>query len=467
MASKLVTLLKPHHSSLLRKIPARLASAVAAQETEAVSDTDVSTTSNGLTVASQNTGSESCTVGLWIDAGARCESPATNGAANFLEHMLFKGTQNRTHAQLESEIRALGAQFSAHTGREQIAYTAKCLKKDLPAVVDILADVLQNPLLDEEELERQRDAVLLQIEDASSDLEKVVMDYLHTTAYQGTSLNQTTLGPTSNVKSLTKSDLLGFMQENYTPSRMFLCAAGGVDHAALTDLAEANLTSLYAGGGAGPNPANRFSGSSLRDRCDDLPFAHVALAIEGCGWTHPDFWVMKVAQSILGSWNRGLAGAYSQGDALSNRMYGAGAESYNCFNVTYTETSLFGMHGVADAKHIEDTVEWCQRHLVALCSIISDSDVAIAKTNLKTNLHLQLADPAGLCADIGQQMLALGRHVPLQEICEVIDAVETAAIQEVCTKYIYDKCPAVAAIGPIEGVDDYSLLRARMYWTRL
>jgi len=461
MASKLVTLLKPHHSSLLRKIPARLASAVAAEETQAASETDVSTSSNGLTIASQNTGGEACTVGLWVDAGARCESPGSNGAANFLEHMLFKGTQNRTQAQLESEIKALGAQFSAHTGREQIAYTAKCLKKDLPAVVDILADVVQNPLLDEETLEKERDTVLMQIEDAGGDLEKVVMDYLHTTAYQGSSLSQSVMGPTANIKSLSKSDLLGFLEGNFTPSRMFLCAAGGVDHAALADLAESKLTSLYAGG-AEPDPGNRFSGSSLQDRCDTHPYAHVAFAIESCGWTHPDFWVTKVAQAHIGSWTRSLAGAHSQRNSLPNRAFMFGAELYNCFNVSYTETSLFGVHCVADAKHIDDALEVCQLGFVGLCSKISDSDVAIAKTNLKTNLCLQLADADGLCANIGQHMLTMGRHMPLQEIFEVIDEIETAAIQEVCTKYINDKCPAVAAVGPVEAVGDYNTLRSRM-----
>merc|ERR1712002_1231054 len=425
----------------------------------------VSSMSNGLQIASQDNGSDVSTVGLWIAAGSRCETPATNGISYFLEHMIFKGTLNRTQLQLESEIEALGAQFGAHTSREQIAYFARCLTKDVPAVVDILADAVQNPLFDEETIERERGVVLKEMQESSKDLETVVMDYLHATAYQGTALAQSVFGTTANVQSLSRSELVDYVSANFTAPRITLAAAGGVDHAALVKSAEANLGGLSSDVSNSNIVPCRFTGSAISDRNDDFSHAHIALAVEGPGWTSDDHLPLLLAKSIIGNWSRGMAGADSVFGLLGSRAYKC-MEAYNAFNVTYTETSLFGAQIVSEKLHIEDAIESMQRELVRLCSDIVDPEMSRAKVALKTNLLLQLEDSSGVCANIGQHMLAYGRHMSALEICQAIDQVDTKAVKDVCMKYVYDKCPAVASVGPTEGVTDYNRIRGQMYWMR-
>ncbi len=139
-------------------------------------------------------------MGIWIDAGSRFESEKTNGTAHFLEHMAFKGTSRRSQTDLELEVENMGAHLNAYTSREQTVYYAKAFSKDLPKAVDILSDILQNSTLGEAEIERERGVILREMQEVETNLQEVVFDHLHSTAYQGTPLGRTILGPSENIK---------------------------------------------------------------------------------------------------------------------------------------------------------------------------------------------------------------------------------------------------------------------------
>lgn len=165
-----------------------------------VPPTCVSTLENGMRVASEDSGAPTATVGLWIDAGSRYENERNNGVAHFLEHMAFKGTDKRSQTDLELEIENLGAQLNAYTSREQTVFYAKCLKRDVQKALEILADIIQNSKLGEAEIERERGVILREMQDVETNLQEVVLDHLHATAYQGTALGRTILGPTDNIR---------------------------------------------------------------------------------------------------------------------------------------------------------------------------------------------------------------------------------------------------------------------------
>ena len=114
-----------------------------------VPPTTVSTIGNGVRVATEDSGADTATVGLWIDAGSRYENDRNNGVAHFLEHMAFKGTAKRSQTDLELEVENLGAHLNAYTSREQTVFYAKCLTKDVPKAVEIIADIIQNSKLGE------------------------------------------------------------------------------------------------------------------------------------------------------------------------------------------------------------------------------------------------------------------------------------------------------------------------------
>merc|ERR1711936_1272454 len=139
--------------------------------------TDVTVLANGMRVASEDSGAPTATVGLWIDTGSRYETAANNGVAHFLEHMAFKGTEKRSQTQLELEVENMGAHLNAYTSREQTVFYAKCLTSDLGNAVEIIADILQNSKLGEQEIERERGVILREMQEVEMNLQEVVFDH--------------------------------------------------------------------------------------------------------------------------------------------------------------------------------------------------------------------------------------------------------------------------------------------------
>lgn len=239
--------------------------------------------------------------------------------------MAFKGTAKRSQTDLELEIENLGAHLNAYTSREQTVFYAKCLSKDVPKAIEILADIIQNSKLGENEIERERGVILREMQEVESNLQEVVFDHLHATAYQGTALGQTILGPTKNIKSISKADLQNYISTHYKSGRIVLAAAGGVKHSELVQLAQKELGKLdntFDGQVPGLAPC-RFTGSEVRVRDDSLPLAHVAIAVEGCGWTNQDNVPLMVANTLIGAWDRSQGGGVNNASNLAR----ASAES--------------------------------------------------------------------------------------------------------------------------------------------
>jgi len=443
----------------------------------AAAPTEVSTLSSGLRVATEASGGETATVGVWIDAGSSFETDADNGSAHFLEHMAFKGTSKRSQLQLEQEIENIGGHLNAYTSREQTVYYAKVFKDDVAQAVDILSDILQNSTLDKGAIDRERSVILREMQEVMGIKEEVIFDELHATAYQGTSLGRTILGPRENILSITRDDLEKYIQTHYTAPRMVIAGAGAVSHSQLCDLANKSFEKLPT------QPASdlslvrehSFTGSDARFEDPTMKESHFAVAFETVGWAHPDSITFMVMQSLIGSWDR-LAGAgKNPSSSLCKELAREElAHSVMAFNTTYSNTGLFGVYGVADHKNVEDFLYCTMNELVRLVHKVSDWEIERAKNQLKTTLAMQLDGSSAVCEDIGRQVLTYGRRLPLAELFARIDAVDVSAVNRVASTYIDDNDLAFVSIGPKDDpkshprtvVPDYNWLRRRTYWLR-
>ncbi|XP_003489837.1 mitochondrial-processing peptidase subunit beta [Bombus impatiens] len=433
--------------------------------------TQVTTLDCGMRIATEDSGAPTATVGLWIDAGSRFETDEINGVAHFMEHMAFKGTTKRSQTDLELEIENMGAHLNAYTSREQTVFYAKCLAEDVPKAVEILSDIIQNSKLGESEIERERSVILREMQEVETNLQEVVFDHLHASAYQGTPLGRTILGPTKNIQSITRNDLVNYVRQYYGPPRFILAGAGGVNHNQLVDLAQKHFGQMK-----GPfydeippllEPC-RYTGSEIRVRDDSIPLAHVAIAVEGAGWTDPDNIPLMVANTLMGAWDR------SQGGGVNNISFLAEASatdglchSYQSFNTCYQDTGLWGVYFVSDPMEIEWFVHNVQREWMRLCTSVTEKEVERAKNILKTNMLLQLDGTTAICEDIGRQMLCYNRRIPLHELEARINSITASNIHDIGMKYIYDQCPVIAAVGPVENLQDYNVIRSGMYRLRV
>lgn len=432
--------------------------------------TEVTLNDNGVRVASETTHGETAAVGVWIDAGSRYETEKNNGAAHFLEHMAFKGTKNRTQRQLEVEIENIGGHLNAYTSREQTVYYARVFKNDVPKAVEILSDILQNSLLDEAAITRERDVILRESVEVNKQYEEVILDELHGTAFMGTGLGRTILGPDDNIRNLSRGDLQSYISTHYTANRFVIAAAGAVDHKQLVDLTQKHFGNLPVAPKGDlafkPQPAI-FTGSDKRIRYDSMKEAHIALAFQGASWTSEHSFPLMLMQTLLGSWDRSSAAGRNAGSKLAvDISQNDLAHSFMTFNTCYKDTGLFGVYLVAEDNKLDDVMWYTLDNLVRLCHNISDQEVERAKTQLKANMLMQVDSLSNVAEDIGRQMLTYGRRMSNAEMFARIDALTTDDIKKTANKIINDEDHALAAIGPIFELPDYNWIRRRSFWQR-
>lgn len=214
----------------------------------------------------------------------------------------------------------------------------------MPQCVDILADILQNSKLEASAIERERDVILRESEEVEKQIEEVVFDHLHATAFQHQPLGRTILGPKENIRDITRIELTNYIKHNYTADRMVLVGAGGIPHDTLVELADKNFAKLSA-----KSPETHayllskkkpeFIGSDVRIRDDTIPTANIAIAVEGVSWNDDDYFTALVAQAIVGNYDKALGNAPHQGSKLSGFVHKHDlANSFMSFSTSYSDT---------------------------------------------------------------------------------------------------------------------------------
>ncbi|GFQ01436.1 probable mitochondrial-processing peptidase subunit beta [Phtheirospermum japonicum] len=430
--------------------------------------TRVTTLPNGLRVATEsNLASKTGTIGVFVDVGSRFESEEDSGAAHFLEHMIFKGTQRRNARGIEEEIENLGGHLNAYTSREQTTYYGKVIDSDMPQMLDIMADIVQNSKFEEHRIHRERDVVLREMEEVEGQTEEVIFDHLHATAFQHTPLGRTILGDAENIKIIRRKHIHNYVSTHYTAPRTVVVASGPVKH---EDFVE-QVKKLFTNVSSDPRTSLDFiakepaifTGSEVRMLDDDKPLAHIAIAFEGASWTDPDSVPLMVMQSMLGTWNKSAGGGKHAGSRIAINEI---AESMMAFNTNYKDTGLFGVYAVAKPDCLDDLSYAIMHEMTKLCYRVSETDLIRARNQLKSSLLLHIDGTSPIVEDIGRQLLTYGRRIPYAELFARIDSVDVNTIKRVANRIIFDRDLVIAAVGPIQGLPDYNWFRRRTYWLR-
>lgn len=435
--------------------------------------TKISTLSNGMTVATEfipNT--SSATVGVFVDAGSRAENIQNNGTAHFLEHLAFKGTQNRTQHGIELEIENIGSHLNAYTSRENTVYYAKSLKEDIPKAVDILSDILTRSVLDPKAIERERDVIIRESEEVDKMYDEVVFDHLHEIAYKDQPLGRTILGPIKNIKSIQRKDLVNYITQNYKGDRMVLAGAGSVDHDKLVEYAQKSFGHLPMseqpvplGSPRGPLPVFNRGERFIKE--SSLPTTHIAIALEGVSWSAPDYFVALATQAIVGNWDRAIgAGTNSPSPlAVAASNNGSLANSYMSFSTSYADTGLWGMYIVTDSKQhnpklIIDEVlrEWSR----IKAGNVTDGEVKRAKAQLKAALLLSLDNSTAIVEDMGRQIVTTGKRLSPEEVSEQVDRITKDDIVMWANYRLQNKPISIVGLGNVNDIPKLSYLESKL-----
>jgi len=435
-----------------------------------VPPTRVTALPNQLRVATEESLGETATVGVFLDAGSAYENEHNNGVAHFLEHMAFKGTSKRTREALEVEIENIGGTLNAYTSREQTVYYAKVFKNDVPRAMDILSDILLNSTYNESGIEQERSTILREMEEVNKDYNEVVFDHLHAAAFQGNSLGRTILGPEENIKKINRNDLMEYVKTHYQPHRIVVAASGAVKHENIVQLAESSFGRLQSTDNSRPivkpSIGTLYTGSSVTVSDETMDNVHVALAVEGVGWSHPDYFSFMIIQALSGSWDRSIGGGKNLSSRLCETFATEGlALSLNTFNTCYNETGLFGAHFVSPIDKVDDAVYETLMEWGRFARNVTDSEVERAKNKLKASVLMNIDGTTAVAEDIGRQVLTHGRRLTPAEIFARIDAITAKDIKRVAKQYLEDACPTVSAYGNLRNFPDYSYIRRWTSWT--
>lgn len=181
-------------------------------------------------MVTEKTNTSATTVGLWIEAGPRFEPKELNGVTYFLENVLFKGSKNRKPKQVEQDLFELGGIVNSKVTPEVCGFYATVTPNNTSKALELLSDLIQNPSFSQESIDTARKVILAELENNEHNYKQIVLDYLHSVAYQQVSLSQSKYGPTANINKFTKDDLELAIDLMFKGPQLVVSASGNVNH---------------------------------------------------------------------------------------------------------------------------------------------------------------------------------------------------------------------------------------------
>lgn len=413
----------------------------------------IHTLSNGFRVATEHMpGLQSASVGVWVTAGGRHETPKQNGIAHFLEHMAFKGTKRRNALEIAEAIEDVGGYINAYTSREVTAYYARVLKEDVPLAMDVIGDILMNPVFDPKEIDVERGVILQEIGQALDTPDDVIFDWLQERAYQDQPLGRTILGPEERVQSFGREDLSGFVGQHYGPERMILAAAGGVDHDEIVKLAEEMFGHMKPGPKMTELSAS-FSGGEFRQE-KTLEQAHFALGLESPNYCSPEIYTAQIYSIALGG-------------GMSSRLFQEVREKRGlCYTIyssagAYADSGMTTIYAGTSGDQIADLADITIDELKRAAEDMSAKEIERARVQMKAGMLMGLESPSSRAERLARMVSIWGRVPGLEETVEKIDAVTDADVRAFAEHMAVSAPAAMALYGPISAAPDLGKLQER------
>ena len=408
---------------------------------------------NGVRVVSENMpGLQSASIGVWVTAGGRHERLEQNGIAHFLEHMAFKGTKRRSALQIAETIEDVGGYINAYTSREVTAYYARVLGDDVPLALDVIADIVLNPVFDPREIEVERGVILQEIGQAADTPDDIIFDWLQEDSYRDQPLGRTILGPSERVSSFSRDDLAAFVAEHYGPEQMIISAAGAVDHDALLRIAEDLFGDLAPRPLADVAPA-LFTGGETR-RVKDLEQAHFALAFESPGYRDDMIYAAQIYSSALGG-------------GMSSRLFQEIREKrglcYTIFAQTgaYADTGSTTIYAGTSGDQVGDLARITIDEMKRAAEDMTEAEISRARAQMKAGMLMGLESPSNRAERLARVVQIWNRVPPLEETVARIDAVTAEQVREFAETMAAKAPAALALYGPVSQAPDLAQLQER------
>lgn len=381
-------------------------------------------------------------IGVWVTTGSRHEPDHLVGASHFLEHLVFKGTSRRTAKAIARTIDAVGGQLDAFTGRELACYYAKVLDELLPEALDLISDILTDPLLAPEDIERERRVILEEIKLTEDTPTDDLFDLFYSTIFDGHPMGRPVFGTPGSVRQLQRDELLTWRASHLFPENLVVAVAGSCRPEEVKEFVEeafsfgANNHPLAI---TPPTPQGR----RLMVKEKDSEQVHICLGFPSVPSLSPRRYVASTLNAILGG---GVASRLFQRireeEGLAYAVYS--------FLDTYSDAGVMGIYAGVSPEELERILDVIGQELRSIVEHgVQPEELALAKDQFKGQMTLALEDTANRMSRLAKQLITFGRHWTLEESLAQVEAVSLDDVQALAGELFEPSTYCLAVIGPI------------------
>ena len=388
----------------------------------------------------------SVSVGVWVGTGSRREAPEQNGISHFIEHMLFKGTTTRSAEDIARSVDSIGGNLDAFTGKEMVCYNTKVLDEHLPIAMDVLGDLVLNPLFREQDLEKEKGVILEEIKMDADSPDYLVHEMFSSNFWKDHPLGRPILGTPATVKAMTSEGLRAYYDDVYTPENLLLTAAGNLSHERMVSLAAERFQHLKP---RGPVPGQTVPATHARISMKskkELEQVHVCIGVPSYPIPHEDRFTCYVLNTVLGG-------------GMSSRLFQNIRErqglAYSVFSELnpYTDTGCLAVYAGTSIETVRQVVESVLREFADLKrDPVPAEELRRAKDHLKGSLMLSLESTSSRMSNLARQQMHFERFFTLDELVESIEKVNVEDVQRIAREFFDPKLVALSVLGNLGGL---------------
>jgi len=402
---------------------------------------------NGLTILTEEMNQvRSASVGIWVRSGSRHEQEQLNGISHFIEHTLFKGTRNRTSREIAVESDAIGGNVDAFTSREIASYYVKVLDEHLPRAFDLLGDLLTGPLFANDELDRERNVVLEEINMVEDTPDDLVHEVFISNFWPNHPLGRSILGTAATLATFNHERVADYFGAVYTPANLVVAGAGSIKHVQFAEMVARYLGNLPARKGDLHQTSPCFK-VERRVVVKELEQAHLLMGAPCPSMVSEDRYVTHVLNVMLGG-------------GMSSRLFqsireeqGLAYSVYSGVN-SYTDVGYLSVYAATSPEQIEEVIKLTLQEFAKVKDgEIAEAELERAKGQLKVSIMLGLESTSSRMSNLARQEIFFGRQSTLDEILDRIEAVTVDDVRRIAREVFHGEKMALTALGSLSGLD--------------
>lgn len=383
----------------------------------------------------------SISIGFWIGSGSRYENSLNNGVSHFIEHMLFKGTTNRSSKQIAEEIESLGGQINAFTGKEATCFYVKLLDEHFETGIDVLCDMIMNPRFSSEDIEKEKGVVQEEINMYEDSPEDLVIDMLSRVTWKDDMLAYPILGTSETLKNFTRESILEYYDRIYVPENMVISIAGNFKEEELIGKLEERLSDWRKDAEGLMELSSPLMARNIVVKSKDIEQVHLALNFNGIKLGDRDLYALLVVNNYLGG-------------GTSSRLFQALREERGyvytiySFPSSYMNAGTYTIYLALNEQYIRDAAKLIKGELNELAqNKMTEEQIKKAKEQLKGNYILGLESVSSRMFGIGKaELLQKVVHEP-KEILEKIDKIAPKDVYRVIDKVFSEGILSASGVG--------------------